>query len=931
LLFFVVGSPGCNGQLVGNAPESTAQTSQAISLDAGSDSATQSTDPVPCTAWAYALVANDGDAMVNAGTVIDSYQSSRGPYGGTNVGSGASVQVATTLTNNGGAIHGSVARNSPAGFPVVPVSSGAANLPLGVSSPGSLNINDAADDITLAPGDYVVADLNVNFPGAITVSPPGQVRIWVTGNLNLGGNENLGGVPSDLAFLVTSSGWVNVNGGGALYGLIYAPTSGINLDSPVFGSVIGSTVTLNSGAALHFDTSSVCNPTGGGGGGGSTLASSPPRSLPLPPKQQGCFKGTANGWTAIPCIPSSVPVARQNAPEDDITTPNGASATLPFQFGQIEATFTAFGSETLLSNSGATIGNNDFTLQGNSDFFTMANGDQGWVQFYLILSSASGGQNSIHMQQWDLTVNSTHACPGGTCVSSCGCNDTGAGNGTPQSIPTRTGGVKALDFATVAGSVYTDSNNNAVIGVVAQISWFDAGNDPLNNQGLYAIVGADQFGLAGRWKGFSGTFIGDGNSSEAEFSNTSVLTRTLAGTCDNQTIVASGQNIPWPGTCAGASALLPDTTVGVGNVTGETNNLCKVGSSAPLTASNTNLVFTQNLASTSCSPPSCISMANQVFIRSVDEDTGVRPINLNGIPFWKSPDLIFVPTGEAVTVDTVASEVLLTPGQSYDAYVRVHNDFGCSSVDGVKARLFLADPQALSTPWAAGEITGGMFATGTGQPAGGITVPAGGAALIGPFTFMAPTSGFGNGHRCALADIIAASEDAPTNLFDPLSSFQVAQRNLEFENCAYSLTNASTHDGNVQLTLSASTPGSPPAPNQVPSLAAGGLDASVTFDDPSGTWAAVWNAQTGAGTAFSISTSGTGATETTSVRLGQLSVALDAVPIGAGTSHTATASLSGLTATADLNLQAVLTDATTGAMLVTNGGTCEENPPQGPQ
>jgi hypothetical protein len=216
------------------------------------------TDPVPCPAWADTVVGNTSNVVVGAGTLVDSYQSSLGAYGGSNVGSAAVVQAATTITNNGGVIHGTLKQHAPAGFAVVPVPSGAKNLPLGSSRPGTLNIGTAAQSITLAPGNYVAANVNVSAPGAINVSPAGEVRIWVTGSLNLGGNLNLHGVPKNLAFLVTSSGFVNINSGGGLYGLVYAPTSGMLVSSPVFGTVIGKSVTLNSGAAVHFDQSSVC-------------------------------------------------------------------------------------------------------------------------------------------------------------------------------------------------------------------------------------------------------------------------------------------------------------------------------------------------------------------------------------------------------------------------------------------------------------------------------------------------------------------------------------------------------------------------------------------------------------------------------------------------------------------------------------------------
>lgn len=923
-LALAVAPPGC-GMPPSSGHDDTAHTYQALS----GASAGGAADPVPCAAWSHAVVANTGDLMVNSGSRVDSYASSQGAYGGANVGTNAVGLAATRLTDNGAVIEGILRSNAPAGLSVVAVPAQATNLPLGAASPGALNINNASDDLTLAPGNYVASDLNVNFPGAIHISPTGQVRIWITGNLNLGGNENQNGVPRNLAFLVTSSGTVNLNSGGALYGMVYAPTSGINVNSPVFGSVIGRTVTLNSGGAVHVDLNSACDPTTtGGGGGGTVLASSPPRALPLPPKTQGCFQGTANGWVPIPCTPSSVAVPAQALIDfDQITTPNGGSAVAPFQFAQVEATFTAFGSETNVRPVDGKMTSSSFTLQGNTSTFFGTGGDEDWVQFVV---ASSGGQNSIEIQSWDITTfEKTKTKP--NCVSpnpcsiDCGCSTVIAGLGTPQSIPTRSDGIRALDFATVAGSVYKDNNGTPVIGMVAQISWYEPGNDPLNNRGLYAIVTADQFDLAHHWEGFSGTFIGNGDSSEARFTDSSVLTRTLAGTCNNETIFTGAGDIPWPGTCAGAQALLPDTTVSEQSPTAEGNNLCRVGSSTSLVAADSNLVSTQYLASTSCSPPSCIATTSQIFVRSNDEDTGVRPINLNGVPFWESPDIIFVPTGEAATVDTVSSLSVLTPGVTYDAYVRVHNDFGCNDIGGVQARVFLADPQALSTPWPDGEITSGAYATGKDQPAGGITVKAGGPGLLGPFTFKAPSSGFGNGHRCALADVISATQRAPDAPFDPLSSPQVAQRNLQFEECAYALTNASTHDGNLQLTLSVTTPGSPTLP-VVPSLGSDGVSASITFDDPNGTWAAVWSKQSGAGSQFSVTTSGSGASETTTVRLGQLTVKLDPVTLANGQSHIATANLTNLptSTTVDLNLAAVLTDAKTDARLVANGGSCEQ-------
>jgi hypothetical protein len=206
------------------------------------------------------VLANTSNVVIGGGVRIDSYQSGLGGYGGSNVGSAAVVQAATTISNNGGVVRGTLRPNTPGGLAVVPVAAGARNLPLGSPTPGSLNINTAAQSITLAPGDYVAANINVNAPGAIRISPAGEVRIWVTGSATLGGSLNANGVPRNLTILVNSAGFVNVNGGGALNGVLYAPTSTVNVNGPVFGTVIGRSVTLNSGAAVHFDQSSTCNP-----------------------------------------------------------------------------------------------------------------------------------------------------------------------------------------------------------------------------------------------------------------------------------------------------------------------------------------------------------------------------------------------------------------------------------------------------------------------------------------------------------------------------------------------------------------------------------------------------------------------------------------------------------------------------------------------
>lgn len=213
-------------------------------------------------ARANAITATTGDVVfVNSGSRVDSYNSSIGRYGGSNIGSHGNIVAAGNIVNNGGIIAGTQTAHTPTSLPTLTAPSGAVNLPLGSASPGSLNINVASDSITLSPGAYVVNYLNVNYPGAINVSPAGAVTIYVTGGLNLGGSEDTNGMPSNLTFVVTPSVTTNINSNGALFGNIYAPTAAVNINSAVYGYVVGSSVTLNSGAAVHYDETEACPST----------------------------------------------------------------------------------------------------------------------------------------------------------------------------------------------------------------------------------------------------------------------------------------------------------------------------------------------------------------------------------------------------------------------------------------------------------------------------------------------------------------------------------------------------------------------------------------------------------------------------------------------------------------------------------------------
>lgn len=228
----------------------------AETIDSTAQAVSTAVSPASCAAPGNAINAGTGDVILGAGTIVDSYSSILGLYGGSNVDYNGTVQAAQAIVYNGGVLNGAGVPWWPPSLSAMPVPTGATNLPLGAARPGNIVLNSGK--LTLAPGNYVARSLSINGTGTLAMSPTGPVKIWVTGNLNLGGTENRNGIPANLTFIVTSSNPVNVNRGGSLYGAIFAPASQVNVNSPVYGSITGSSVTLNSGAAVHFDQNSSC-------------------------------------------------------------------------------------------------------------------------------------------------------------------------------------------------------------------------------------------------------------------------------------------------------------------------------------------------------------------------------------------------------------------------------------------------------------------------------------------------------------------------------------------------------------------------------------------------------------------------------------------------------------------------------------------------
>jgi hypothetical protein len=354
-----------------------------------------------------------------------------------------------------------------------------------------------------------------------------------------------------------------------------------------------------------------------------------------------------------------------------------------------------------------------------------------------------------------------------------------------------------------------------------------------------------------------------------------------------------------------AATLEPNAKFENRTATAETNNLIQVGSPS-VSYPNPYLALT-NVTQTTTG--SCID-PKHVYVRDYPLDTGAVPSNAAGQAFWESPDIFLVPKDSPVDKNSNPAQSLITPDTDFDVWVRVHNDLGCAQVTGAKALVYLADPSALSAQW--NPLTGGEYLAATPE---GNTVAAGDTSLIGPFHYHSPASGFGDGHKCLIAAVIAKDEGEVSNFFDAPNSNQVAQRNVQLENCAFPLTNATGTDGQVEIALNVVPPETAPSLTSLPNI-------SSTFDDDDSTWYNVWVAQPGNGSTYAVSRNG----NKTVVRLGKPSVTLAAVPLANGQSRTALGDLQLADGTplTTLALQATLRNPSNGQLLAPpNGGSCK--------
>ena len=224
----------------------------------------------------YAVFSNTSIQM-SGNVILDSYDSRLGSYEsqaprsngdlGTNTAGAGMVMMSGNVRVKGDAIVGPGGNPSQvittSGHVVIEGSRTAASalraldpvqLPSGCTNQGSLSLSGNTT-LTLTGGTYCYSSVNIAGNGRLIFTGPAS--FYVTGNFTLGGNGFISSndLPANLKLFVQGTRTVAINGNGNIYGVVYAPQSGVNISGNgwIYGSATGNTLQQSGNGQVHYD------------------------------------------------------------------------------------------------------------------------------------------------------------------------------------------------------------------------------------------------------------------------------------------------------------------------------------------------------------------------------------------------------------------------------------------------------------------------------------------------------------------------------------------------------------------------------------------------------------------------------------------------------------------------------------------------------
>ncbi len=216
------------------------------------------------------LLSNGTITMGNSGKVWGNVRSTRAAVNMTGASQvTGNATAGTTVSRSGSAsVGGTITNNALAPvmtLPPVPACGPPYSSNGGIS--GSYSYNPSTGDLvlsgvniaTLANGTYCFHNVTLGNGAQLKVNGP--VTIKLTGTLNASGASSLPNttsIPSNLRILSSYSGSNGVTFGNStnVHMMLYAPRTGVSISGtvPLFGTVVGRTITLGNSGAIHYDT-----------------------------------------------------------------------------------------------------------------------------------------------------------------------------------------------------------------------------------------------------------------------------------------------------------------------------------------------------------------------------------------------------------------------------------------------------------------------------------------------------------------------------------------------------------------------------------------------------------------------------------------------------------------------------------------------------
>ncbi len=236
--------------------------------------------------FAKGPIIGDTSVTISSSGGTDSYNSSIGPYGGSNIGSNGNVLSNGNITLTGSSlVHGDATAGDTVSDPThvtgsstngaSPISLSNVTCPSGGYTPsvpsgsgisydpstGDLTVSGNGKNLTLSsPGTYYFHTVKLQGGATLTISSGGHVNIYISADLNASGGSvlNLSQSPTTLTIWgcgTDTNSWT-FSGGSTVTALgIYAPNHPFTLSGgqDMYGALVVKSFTSSGGSKIHYD------------------------------------------------------------------------------------------------------------------------------------------------------------------------------------------------------------------------------------------------------------------------------------------------------------------------------------------------------------------------------------------------------------------------------------------------------------------------------------------------------------------------------------------------------------------------------------------------------------------------------------------------------------------------------------------------------